>query len=170
MVLPTSGVACAKAVYSWLSEDILNNNTTKLQFNIKILLLLSFEVAVFAASYKFMPEVHGFSLQFSRMFLLGCLLGALVSSFVIAVMKYKIATWQFTQSLIISTAVSGCLGYSALLLHACQMSEAPQWPGMAGIYMLPGAFIISAVASIFISHFLPIRLLNALVCKKSGKF
>ena len=103
------------------------------------------------------------------MFLFGCLLGVLVSSFVIAVIKYKIATWQFTQSLIISTAASGCIGYGVLLLHALQMSEAPQWPGIAGIYMLPGAFIISAVASIFNSYFLPIRVLNALV-NNNGKF
>jgi|GEM_PF-2769714 hypothetical protein len=35
--------------------------------------------------------------------------------------------------------------------------------------MLPGTFIISAVASVFVSHFLLIRVLNALV-KSNVKF
>ena len=148
--------------YQTRKRAILVKTTTRWQFNIKTLLLVVFEVAILIASCKMTPAVHGFDLPFSRKFLLVCLLGALILSFVIALVKYPIASWRFTQSLIISTAVSAWIGYSGLLLHASQMSQAPQWPGMAAIYMFPASFLLSAVAAIVFSLCLPIQLMDAL--------
>ena len=120
------------------------------------------------ASYTNMPAVHGFDIPFSRTFLFGCLLGALIVSFVIALVKYPIASWKFTQSLIISTAASLWIGYGGLLLHAGQHSHAAQWPGMAAIYLFPASFLLSALAAIFFSLFLPIQLLDVLL-NNNGK-
>lgn len=148
--------------YQTRQGAIMVKTATRWQFNIKTLLLVFFEVAILIASYKMTPAVHGFDLPFSRKFLLGCFLGALILSFVIASFKYPIASWRFTQSLIISTAFSAWIGYSGLLLHARQMSQAPQWPGMASIYMFPASFLLSAVAAIVVSIVLPIRLMDAM--------
>jgi len=132
------------------------------------MLLVVFEVAIVIASMKITPAVHGFDIPSSHKFLLGCLLGALIGSFVIALVKYPIVSWRFTQSLIISTAASVWTGYGWLLLHAGQMTHAPQWPGMAAIYMFPASFLLSAVAAIFFSLFLPIQLLDVLL-NNNGK-
>ena len=135
---------------------------TRLQFKIKTLLLIILEAAILFASYKNTPAIHGFDIPSSRQFFVVCLVGALSVSFVIALVKYPIVSWKFTQSLIISTTVSLWIGYSGLLLHAGQHLDAPQWPGMAPIYLFPASFLLSAVAAILFSLCLPIHLLATL--------
>jgi len=135
---------------------------TRLQFNIKTLLLITLEAAILFASYKNTPAIHGFDIPFSRKFFVGCLLGALSVSFVIALVKYPFVSWKFTQSLIISTTVSLWIGYGGLLLYAGQYLHAPQWPSMAIIYLFPASFLLSAVAAILFSLCLPMHLLATL--------
>ena len=77
-----------------MTKAILVKTTTRRQFNIKTMLLVVFEVAIVIASMKITPAVHGFDIPFSHKFLLGCLLGALIGSFVIALVKYPIASWR----------------------------------------------------------------------------
>lgn len=131
-------------------------------------MLIVFEAAILIACYKITPIVCGFGIPVSRMFFVGCVLGALIASFFIALVKYPIISWKFTQSLIISTSASTWIGYGWLLAHAEQYCHGAQWPGLAGTMLLPASFLLSAVVAILFSVCLPMRLLSALL-NNNGK-
>ena len=115
---------------------------TKLQCNLRTLLLIVLEAAVLFLSYKNVPAVYGFSIAYSRKFFIGCLVGALIGSFVVALAKYTTTSWKFIQSILIPTVIASWVGYVGLLRYAGSMTDAPQWPGMAMIYMFPASMLL----------------------------
>lgn len=142
--------------------------TTRVQSNTKLLLLIILEAAILLGAYVNAPAICGFGIAYSRRLFVGCLLGALTGGFVFAVAEYPHAPWKFTQSVLISAIVSTWVGYGGLHLVAGLMKEAPQWPGMAVIYLCPASIILSAIAAILCSLCIPMHGLATLL-QKNGK-
>ena len=126
-----------------------------IKFSISSMLQLTACIAVLFASYGFLPTLRGFKpgVVIERQIFNCCLAGAFFPSLVISLCRLHVTSRYCWQSIFISTIISSWIGFflvhSGWALMWQSHSSEPQWPGFAGVILLPFAVITSLIIASF---------------------